>query len=163
ANGSKVEDGDGIRIEGGSFNLVGGRTAAERNILAGNYDDGIDMRDGASDNTVQGNWVGIDAIGRNPLGNGADGIYPHEASPNLIRSHDSGEGTDSGANGFNGVFPFGDSHDNVIANNFIGTNPQLDHGLGNSTKVKFADGIFLAQFDQPVGPSNNTILRNTIA
>src|SRR5205814_1000141 len=45
----------------------------------------------------------------------------------------------------------------------IGTNPQLDQGLGNSTKVKFADGIFLAQFDRPVGPSNNTILRNTIA
>src|SRR5262249_44213021 len=61
ANGSKVEDGDGIRIEGGRFNLIGGTTAAERNVLAGNYDDGVDLRDGASDNTVQGNWVGIAA------------------------------------------------------------------------------------------------------
>src|SRR5688572_21988882 len=41
ANGSKVEDGDGIRIDGGRFNVIGGRTAAERNILSGNHDDGI--------------------------------------------------------------------------------------------------------------------------
>src|SRR5262245_31699569 len=56
-NGSKVEDGDGIRIEGGRFNVIGGATAAERNILSGNHDDGIDTRDGASDNTIQGNWI----------------------------------------------------------------------------------------------------------
>src|SRR5262245_21316432 len=157
ANGSKIEDGDGIRIDGGQFNIIGGPTAAERNVLAGNNDDGIDMRGGASDNTIQGNLVGIDAGGRNPLGNGADGIFLQDASRNLIAANVSG------ANGFNGVFLFGDSHDNVIANNFIGTNPQLDRGLGNSTKVSFADGIFLAQFDRPQGPSNNTILRNTIA
>jgi titin len=163
ANGSKVEDGDGIRVEGGRFNVIGGPTAAERNVLAGNYDDGIDVRDGASDNTVQGNWVGVDATGRNPLGNGADGIYLQDASHNLIGGLDAGEGNVSGANGFNGVFLFGDSHDNVIANNFIGTDPQLDHGLGNSTRVKFADGIFLAQFDRPVGPTDNLILHNTIA
>src|SRR5262245_34100217 len=112
---------------------------------------------------VQGNWIGIDASGRNPRGNGADGIFLQDASHNLIGSLSAGEGNVSGANGFNGVFLFGDSHDNVIANNFIGTNPQLDPGLGNSTRVKFADGIFLAQFDRSVGPSNNTILRNTIA
>jgi titin len=163
ANGSKVVDGDGIRIEGGRFNVIGGPTAAERNVLAGNYDDGIDIRDGASDNTVQGNLVGVDASGRNPLGNGSDGIYLQDASHNLIGSLNAGEGNVSGANGFNGVFLFGDSHDNVIASNFIGTDPQLDHGLGNSTRVKFADGIFLAQFDQPQGPTNNLILRNTIA
>ena len=163
ANGSKVEDGDGIRIEGGRFNVIGGRTAAERNVLSGNHDDGIDLRDGTSDNTVQGNWIGIDASGRNPLGNGADGIFLQDASRNLIGGLQAGEGNVSGANGFNGVFLFGDSHDNVIANNFIGTNPQLDRGLGNSTQVSFADGIFLAQFDRPQGPSNNTILRNTIA
>src|SRR5262245_48734040 len=112
---------------------------------------------------VQGNWIGIDASGRNPRGNGADGIFLQDASRNLIGGLRAEEGNVSGANGFNGVFLFGDSHDNVIADNFIGTNPQLDHGLGNSTRVKFADGIFLAQFDQPVGPSNNTILHNTIA
>jgi hypothetical protein len=163
ANGSKVEDGDGIRIEGGRFNIIGGSTAAERNVLSGNHDDGIDLRDGASDNTVQGNWIGIDASGRNPLGNGADGIFLQDAGRNLIGGLRAEEGNITGANGFNGVFLFGDSHDNVIANNFIGTNPQLDRGLSNSTRVSFADGIFLAQFDRPQGPSNNTILRNTIA
>jgi Right handed beta helix region len=163
ANGSKVEDGDGIRIEGGRLNIIGGTTAAERNVLSGNHDDGIDLRDGASDNMVQGNWIGIDASGRNPLGNGADGIFLQDASRNLIGGLCAEEGNVIGANGFNGVFLFGDSHDNVIANNFIGTNPQLDRGLGNSTRVSFADGIFLAQFDRPQGPSNNTILRNTIA
>jgi Right handed beta helix region len=68
-----------------------------------------------------------------------------------------------GGNGFNGVFLFGASHSNVIAGNCIGTNARHDRGLGNGTAADFADGIFLAQFDEPEGPSNNTILGNTIA
>src|SRR5262245_8179772 len=112
---------------------------------------------------VQGNWIGIDAGGRNPLGNGADGIFLQDASRNLIGGLRVEEGNVSGANGFNGVFLFGDSHDNVIANNFIGTNPQLDRGLGNSPKVSFVHGISLAQYDRPQGPRNNCIFRSTFA
>src|SRR5262249_10259508 len=56
----------------------------------------------------------------------------------------------------------GDSHNNRITGNFIGTDPQGDR-LGNGTVANFTDGIFLAQFGTPKGPSNNRIEGNAIA
>ncbi len=162
ANGSVRYDGDGIRISGGGFNIVGGSTAAERNLLSGNFDDGIDIRDGSQGNQVIGNYIGTKLGGRSILGNLADGVYIQEASYNLIGSTVTGDANVLSGNGYNGVFLYGDSHHNSIAGNFIGTNSKGDH-LGNSTVVTFADGIFLGQLGASVGPSNNTIQQNTIA
>src|SRR5262249_15228934 len=153
----------GICIDGGRFNIIGGRTPAERNVVSGNFDDGIDLHDGSTGNVVLGNLIGTDLTGTRPLGNGVDGGFPQDASLNGVGGPGRGEANVISANGFNGVFLFGDSHDNLIAGNFIGTNPRLDPGLGNNTAASFADGIFLAQFDTPTGPSDNTILGNTIA
>jgi titin len=161
-NGSQVYLGDGIRLEGASFNVIGGATPAERNVVAGNFDDGIDLHDGSTHNVVEGNYVGIDITGTRPLGNGADGVYLQNASFNLIGSTVSGDANVIGNNGYNGVFLYGDSHANAIIGNFIGTNARGDR-LGNGAIASFADGIFLAQFDTPRGPSNNRIIGNTIA
>jgi hypothetical protein len=163
ANGSEEVTGDGIRIDGGRFNVIGGRRRAERNVVSGNFDDGIDLHDGAMGNRVLGNYIGTDSTGTQPLGNGVDGIFLQDASHNFIGGAGPREGNVIGANGFNGVFLFGDSHDNSIAGNFIGTNRRLNQGLGNNTAASFADGVFLAQFDTPRGPRDNTIRGNTIA
>ncbi|WP_439620393.1 hypothetical protein [Gemmata sp.] len=161
-NGSVLADGDGIRIEGGGFNVVGGTTAAQRNVLSGNFDDGIDIRDQSVGNQVLGNFIGVKAGGRAALGNGADGVYVENASFNLIGGAGAGAANVLGANGFNGVFLYGDSNSNTIEGNFIGTNARGDR-LGNGTVASFADGIFLGQFDGAVGPTGNTVRANTIA
>jgi hypothetical protein len=161
-NGSEVYLGDGIRLEGASYNVIGGPTRAERNVVAGNFDDGIDLHDGSTHNVVEGNYDGVDATGTKPLGNGADGVYLQNASDNLIGSAISGDGNVIGSNGYNGVFLYGDSHANTIINNFIGTNARGAQ-LGNGVVASFADGIFLAQFGTPKGPSNNLIISNAIA
>jgi titin len=161
-NGSQVYLGDGIRLDGASYNVIGGPTPAERNVVAGNFDDGIDLHDGSTHNVVEGNYDGVDITGTRPLGNGADGIYLQNASHNVIGSVISGDGNVIGNNGYNGVFLYGDSHDNLISNNFIGTDGQGDV-LGNGRVASFADGIFLAQFGTPQGPSHNLILHNAIA
>jgi hypothetical protein len=163
ANGTERYLGDGVRVEGGRFNLIGGTSGAARNVISGNFDDGIDLRDGADGNAVLGNYVGADVTGRQGLGNGADGIFLQDASHNLIGSVITGDANVIAANGYNGVFLYGDSHDNVIARNFIGTNARRDPGLGNGTVADFADGVFLAQFGTPQGPSRNRIVANTIA
>jgi hypothetical protein len=161
-NGSQVYYGDGIRLDGASYNVIGGPAPADRNVVAGNFDDGIDLHDGSTHNIVEGNYDGFDVTGTKPLGNGADGIYLQNASNNLIGSVVSGDGNVIGNNGFNGVFLYGDAHANTIINNFIGTTP---HGgnFGNGAVFSLADGIFLAQFGTPKGPSNNLIVSNTIA
>lgn len=162
-NGSAEVDGDGIRIDGGRDNIIGGRTPAERNVISGNFDDGIDLHDGATGNRILGNFIGTDSTGTRPLGNGVDGIFLQNAGANVIGGLGKGDANVIGGNGFNGVFLLGDSRDNLIAGNFIGTNSRLDAGLGNNVAAPFADGIFLAQFDAPKGPSGNVILRNTLA
>jgi len=161
-NGLEIDTGDGIRIEGGGFNVIGGSTTAERNVISGNFDDGMDIRDGSVGNVVKGNYVGIKLGGRSTLGNGDDGVSIRNSSFNLVGSIVTGEANVLSGNGYNGVFLYGDAHDNVIQGNFIGTNSKGDH-LGNSTVVDFADGIFLGQLDAPIGPSRNVIDRNTIA
>src|SRR5262249_16383344 len=124
---------------------------------------GIDLHDGSIGNFVFGNYVGTDLAGARPLGNGADGVFLQNASRNVIGGVGFGAANVIGANGFNGGFLFGDSRDNAVLGNFTGRNPRLDPGLGNNTVASFADGIFLAQFDTPRGPSGNTILGNTVA
>lgn len=161
-NGSVRYEGDGIRIEGGGFNVVGGTAAAQRNVLSGNFDDGIDIRDKSVGNQVLGNYVGTKAGGRAALGNGADGVYIENASFNLVGSTVTGAANVLGSNGYNGVFLYGDSTDNVVEGNFVGTNAKGDR-LGNGTVASFADGIFLGQFAGTVGPTGNTIRSNTIA
>lgn len=161
-NGTALYVGDGIRVEGGRFNVIGGRTPAERNVVSGNFDDGIDLRDGARGNVVRGNYLGTDADGTRPLGNGVDGVYLENASFNLVGSLVTGDANVIAGNGYNGVFLYGDSHHNAIVGNFIGTNSRGDD-LGNGAVAGFADGVFLARFGAPVGPADNAIVRNTIA
>ena len=49
---------------GASDNTVGGTTAAARNIISGNADDGIEIEgSGTSGNVVEGNFIGTDATG----------------------------------------------------------------------------------------------------
>lgn len=161
-NGSELYLGDGVRVEGGNFNVIGGRSRQDRNVLSGNFDDGVDVRDGATGNVIRGNYIGTAADGRSPLRNAADGVYLQDAVGTLVGGLSSGDANVIAWNGYNGVFLYGDSHGNDIAGNFIGTNPGGEQ-TGNGTVAAFADGVFFAQFGAAVGPSGNTVRRNTIA
>lgn len=65
---------DGIQIrEGASDNVIGGTNASERNIISGNSGSGITI-DGSSNNQVLGNRIGTDAVGSTAIPNLGDGI-----------------------------------------------------------------------------------------
>lgn len=66
----------GIRLGGCEQTLIGGNTAGARNIISGNVQEGIGTHPYviARLNTIQGNYIGTDITGLNPLGNGSDGI-----------------------------------------------------------------------------------------
>ncbi|MGW8255955.1 MAG: beta strand repeat-containing protein, partial [Thermoguttaceae bacterium] len=57
----------GIVLNGGSYNTVGGTTAAARNVVAGNTSYGLYVTN-ASYNTIQGNYIGTYADGTGALG-----------------------------------------------------------------------------------------------
>jgi CSLREA domain-containing protein len=69
-----VADGnsDGVAINAGARLTVGGPKLADRNLIAGNEDDGV--RVFATDSTVENNLVGTDRTGKAGLPNGEEGV-----------------------------------------------------------------------------------------
>jgi parallel beta-helix repeat protein len=62
--------GSGVHMKDGtSGNMIGGSTAADRNVISGNFDHGVRIT--ASDgNTVAGNYIGTNLAGDTDRGNG---------------------------------------------------------------------------------------------
>ena len=83
-----LPNGHGISSTGGSptgprlHHLIGwdgtpGQRQAQRNVISGNNDHGVSISffgDRGDEHAVAGNWIGVDALGENPLGNGLYGI-----------------------------------------------------------------------------------------
>ena len=71
--------GAGVALVPGSQARIGGSGAGEGNVISGNGDYGISMVydcvTAIADNVIQGNRIGVDASGSNPLGNAQGGIY----------------------------------------------------------------------------------------
>ena len=66
-------------------NTIGGPTAAERNVISGNTDAGIELE--GNNNTVEGNYVGVNAAGTAPLPNGRGLNLVLGASNNTVRNN----------------------------------------------------------------------------
>ena len=79
---------------GADNNTIGGTTAAERNVLAGNLGDGIELNDtGTSGNVIQGNYIGTDITGLAALGNQRHGVVLYNGvSTTTIGGSAAGEG-----------------------------------------------------------------------
>jgi hypothetical protein len=67
--------GDGILIDNSADNLIGGTTPAARNIISGAGLNGVHIINaGSTGNRIQGNFIGIDMTGKDPLPNGVSGV-----------------------------------------------------------------------------------------
>ena len=82
----------GLFFSNSSSNLIGGTTAATRNVISGNNTTGITLS--GSNNVVQGNYIGTNAGGTAAIGNGLNGIEVsgQGASNNLIGGTAPGAG-----------------------------------------------------------------------
>ncbi len=142
----------GVSLYGGAHdNLIGGATAAARNLISGNAGGGIAVSGfGTEHNNVQGNFIGTDASGSASLGNGfADvpnnyrysGVAVYDgAKNNLI-----GPGNLLSGNAAEGVIVAGPgTSSNLVQGNFIGTNSTGQAALGNGyAGVSLFDGAQL--------------------
>jgi hypothetical protein len=114
----------------GSGNTVGGPSLDARNLISGNYGDGLRIQ--GSSNVVQNNYIGTDVSGTHPLGNGYNGVRLEGGAAN------NSIGTDTAGNfiAFNtgpGVVLFDDAGTgNLIQFNSIHDNGGLGIQLGNS-------------------------------
>jgi hypothetical protein len=115
-----------------SSNTIGGSVAGAGNLISGNLDRGITL-DG-SNNIVQGNFIGTDVTGLNPLGNARTGIEIG-GSGNLVGGTNSGAGNIIAFNGVNGG--------GVFTTNGVDIKPGAtgDSVLGNSIFANMGLGI----------------------
>jgi hypothetical protein len=139
---------DGITIVGAASNVIGGTSTAARNIISGNSTNGIQILNaGATGNTVQGNYIGLNPAGTAALQNSADGIYLYNAPSNTVGGTASGAGNVISGNTSNGVTLSGSgATGNLVQGNTIGLNAAGSARLANGT-----NGVSIAT------ASNNTI------
>ncbi len=125
---------DGINVWGGAKNfIIGGNSAAERNIISGNLDNGIHIVGKQSTGVeIYGNYIGTDITGTKARGNAFAGIDIF-GSGSVIIGNDSGGGNVISGNKDTGIHIHEeDASDAIIVGNIIGTSPDLTIELGNT-------------------------------
>ena len=129
-------NGGGVNVEGSS-NTIGGTATADRNLISGNNGEGLRISGtAASNNVVQGNFIGTDASGNLPLGNGPGFrgvLIGFAGTNNLVGGSVAGARNVISANG-QGIWIVRGSGGNTIQGNHIGTNAAGTAALGNSSQ-----------------------------
>jgi hypothetical protein len=180
----------GIELADAPTNTIGGTSPGAGNLLSGNDEGGVAIYgQDASGNAVQGNLIGTDYTGTQPLGNAFSGIYVGDAadfnsgftgsaSNNTIGGLTPGARNIISANGGAGVWEHGGTG-NLIEGNYIGTDVtgttalgtqsngvQIDDGANNNTvggSVSGARNLISGNGAEGVDLSDNGTVQNTIA
>ncbi len=132
-------------LPGGGFasnTFVGGTSAGQRNVIAGNGQSGVYI-EGGTGNVVEGNYIGVGEDGITPLGNGTinnptltqfgiDGVFILGASSTEVGGTSDGAGNVISANANDGVrIDVSDisASNNAVQGNLIGTDKNGNLGL----------------------------------
>ena len=155
----------GVILDDAPSNIVGGTTAADRNLISGNHEGGIATYGGAATgDSVQGNYIGTNIMGTVALGNAFSGVYvgsgslfsddpPGSASNNTIGGTAPGagnliSGNDTALTGNGGIVVYGSgASGNLIEGNQIGVN-----AAGTATLANLGIGV-----DIFGGATSNTV------
>ncbi|MBA2556506.1 MAG: CSLREA domain-containing protein, partial [Chloroflexi bacterium] len=130
---------DGIAISGAD-NIIGGTAAGARNVISGNLQEGMTINfAAATDNRVEGNYIGTDITGTVALGNGPGfrGIVLGNGAPNnIIGGTADGAGNVISGNGVGMYIHAAGTSGNRVEGNRIGANatgtaslPNLNSGI----------------------------------
>lgn len=124
-------NGYGVVIDAND-NTVGGTAPGAGNVISGNNSYGVYITTEATDNKLEGNYVGTTADGDGGLGNDSHGMYVAGDS-NTIGGTVSGAGNVISGNDGYGVFISGVSggNENRVEGNSIGTTADGTGDLGN--------------------------------
>ena len=145
---SKVPNGLGVDVLGTNI-VVGGLTPAARNIISGNNGDGVSIAGNGS--KVQGNYIGADITGTQPLGNGGSGVVAGDTA--LVGGTVPEARNIISANGGNGNVSLGSNSIGdaaTVQGNYIGTDVTGTHALSNLTNFVYS-GISISGINNIVG------------
>ena len=126
----------GVQVETAN-NTIGGTTPADRDVVSANtFIEVYLLGEGATSNTVEGDFVGTNAAGTASLSNvgGGDGVDIDDgASANTIGGTTAGARNILSGNGVSGVrIAVAGTNNNVVYGNYIGTDVTGTKRLGNA-------------------------------
>jgi hypothetical protein len=149
---------------GASSSTIGGTAAGAGNLISGNTNEGIYIANTTSTgNSIQGNWIGVNAAITATIGNGTSGIWiGTNSSSNTIGGSAIGAGNVIGGNTNAGI-EIGASSSNVIAGNWIGTNAAGTISLANNNGIVLNNGASSNRIGTNADGSNDTNERNIIS
>lgn len=137
----------GVVLDNGAqYNHVGGTTPGERNVLSGNQWDGISVwGDTTFSNTISGNYIGLNSLGTAALPNSGVGVAIRGGAQfNRVGGSTSAERNVISGNRYEGVgISNANSQNNIVAGNYIGTDPRGAVAIGNH-----GSGVLLSEGTQ---------------
>ncbi len=144
--------GNGINVYFSAHdNTIGGTDPVLHNLITGNPLDGILIDSEAHNNSIEGNWIGLDARGllfQAGPGNGGNGIEMNLGHNDMLPPHDNtvggivvGSGNVISANTLDGILITAGSTNNVIQGNHIGTDTGGNLRGGRTDLGNGANGI----------------------
>jgi len=140
AAGTKgIANATGVEIDtGAAFNTIGGTSASARNVISGNGTGVLIHGSDTSDNTVSGNYIGLDPAGTKNIGN-TEGVWLSVSGPNnTIGGSTPGAGNVIAGNGVGVDITVGDN--NAVQGNLIGLAADGVTALGNTFGVEIEEG-----------------------
>lgn len=162
-NAALPNAGDGILIQSPG-NQIGGNLPALRNLISGNGKTGIAVFGAAaSNNTIQGNFIGTRLNGTAAIPNTTDGIRVSNGANTLIGStSDTGARNVISGNGGSGVvFAQAGSTGGMVAGNYIGTGANGATALGNTGNgILLTSGATNITIGGSIGTAQNVISAN---
>ncbi len=142
---TKVANGYGILLaSGANTNItIGGNTASARNLISGNVTQGISISSSpftsASNNTIQGNYIGLDKNGNVVTGATGGGMSLTNPNDILIGGATAGEGNVISGNPGTGIVFSGPTGQGVrVYGNTIGLKPDGETVAANGTGISSA-------------------------
>lgn len=139
-----IQLGIGGPANGAIANTIGGTVPSQANIISGNLRHGIEILSSSTGNYIQGNVIGADASGLNPIPNQGNGIRISDSPQNIIGGELPYAGNTIAYNLQNGVMVGAGSHDIASVYNAI---------LSNSIFANGKLGITLHKSGNPSSPS----------
>ena len=137
---------DGILIDGGTDNTIGGAAGGAANVISAN-NEGVVIAAASSGNVLEGNDIGTTSDGLNVLGNSLDGVLVQDSPGTTIGGTATGAGNVLSGNKYGVRLLGGTTTETLIEGNLIGTDINAANPVRNAV-----DGILIDE-----GASSNTV------
>ena len=164
---SPLPNGDGVVVVDAPGNLIGGTESNARNVISGNTFSGVSVRgQEASDNFIQGNYIGTTLDGSSPAPN-TMGVAIVNSLANLVGGPVNAPGEPPGnvisGNQEDGILIFM-GQENEVQGNLVGPAANgglLEHALGGTGNLDF--GVRLQQSESNLIGGTEASHRNLIS